>query len=147
MRIDCQATNLPAARVPAVFGLRLNRLQTASFIELVITRELFPSRMLSSRLRHGLCCEPKAVHRARESRLVSAWLGEEKGWVSPAIILYFDLFALLAPLPRAPQTHRCGWESRINPVPAPLAGRPWRLGFLPLPTLFLLIFWGALLFL
>lgn len=77
-RIDCQTTNLSAARVPAVFGLLLNRLQTASFIELVITRGLFPLRLLSSRLCYGLGCETKTVHCAGESSLVSACLGEEK---------------------------------------------------------------------
>lgn len=33
--LTCQATNLPAAQLPAMFGFLLNCLQTASFIELV----------------------------------------------------------------------------------------------------------------
>lgn len=63
--------------------------------------------------------------------------------MSPAIIVYFGLFAPLAPLPRAPQTHHCEWGSHLNPVPALPAGRPQGLGFPPLPAFFLLIFFGG----
>lgn len=76
--LTCQATNLPAAQLPAMFGFLLNCLQTASFIELVGL--CFPEGSFLPRLATAFAVNPRQSMVLESPVMVSAWVGRKNGW-------------------------------------------------------------------